>query len=59
MWLICRIVDSKTERQLSDEKFKETDESYTFGGLHHTLEHVELETLRGVYLSESGRPSDP
>lgn len=48
MWLICRIVDP-TGKQLSPEKFHESDDAYSLAG---------LVTVKKVFLPESGKPGD-
>ncbi len=61
MWLICRIVDSRSGQQVCPEKFQECDESYTFGNIFHTLElppTLGSVTPKGFFLSSTGRPSD-
>ena len=61
MWLICRIVDSKTGKQLCAEKFHESDEAHTLGSLFHSLDLPPVPgslTVKEVFLSETGRPSD-
>ena len=57
MWLICRIINSKTGKQLGSEQFHESNEDLTLGALFNTLNTGSL-TVKGVSLSESGRPSD-
>ena len=60
MWLICRIINSKTGKQLGSEQFHESNEDLTLGALFNTLElpNTGSLTVKGVSLSESGRPSD-
>ena len=62
MWLICRIINSKTGKQLGSEQFHESNEDLTLGALFiiNTLElpNTGSLTVKGVSLSESGKPSD-
>ena len=56
MWLICRIINSKTGKQFGSEQFHESNEDLTLGVLE--LPNTGSLTVKGVSLSESGRPSD-
>ena len=58
MWVICRLVDSKTGSQVGPDTFKDTDESLTLGAVFHTLEAPTGLSVKKVYLSATGKPSD-
>ena len=58
MWVICRLVDSKTGSQIGPDTFKDTDEGLTLGAVFHTLEAPTGLSVKKVYLSATGKPSD-
>ena len=66
MWVICRLVDSKTGSQIGPDAFKYTGEGLTLGAVFHTLEaptggkpsdsSTAAELTHLAFLSSLGKP---
>ena len=57
MWVICKVVDSKSGAQIGPEEFQDADESVTFGALF-LMVAPSGRILKKVCLAETGKPSD-